>query len=273
MPTEMAKKMHKTDPYVFSSQFMCIPKAGRQTDFDEDWFHFGGLTYSGNEPVFFIDHDHYSEDRFEIDVDKASGAPPQRIPLSWMSKAILFDPIPGKPDPKEPNCRHGLIAAGKDPWGRRFCFESVRSDKVEMEICEEVLHLARKWGCAYIAVEEVVFSYLYQPLLKIVAEKLFDGWCPQIVGCETRGRQKEQRVKEDLRPVHQQHLWYYNRVGTSEIIEELTEFPHSTYKDVSDAMAYTDQVLKRPMTPHEGVMAYYRSEQETEERGITGYGF
>ncbi len=273
--TKKALQMHKADPFVFYAQYMCIPRAGKKMDFDEKWFHFGRIVYSGSEPVFSIDPAHYDPEVYDLESDLSDGPPPRLVPLNWMEKSILFDPIPGKESElkKAPNCKHGLIAAGKDPWGRRICFESHRSDANETEICYEVLNLAHKWGCAYIAIEEVNFSTLYAALISMVAERDYDGWCPQLVGCTTGGRQKEQRIREDLAPPHQNHFWYYNREGTSEIIEELTEFPHSTFKDCSDAEAYTDQVLHRPSTPHESMLNWYAEVQSSQDRGVTGYGY
>ncbi len=271
--TKKALQMHKVDAYHFWAQYMCVPKAGKKMDFADEWFRFGTITYSGSEPVFAIDREHYDPDIYEININEPRPNPPRLVPFSWIAKGIVFDPIPGKRDPKEPNCMHGVAAVGVDPWGRRIMFESFRSDSVEMDICLEVLQLARKWAAARIGIEEVNFSYLYQPLLKLVAEKEYGDWCPQIIGLITGGRQKEQRVIEDLKPTHQRGFWYYNRVGTSEAIEELTEFPHSTYKDVSDAHAYTDQLISRPDTPAESLQAMYRKHQDAEERGVTGYGF
>lgn len=273
--TKKALQMHKADPFVFWAQYMCVPRAGKKMDFDEKWFHFGKLVYSGQDPVFAIDPSHYNEEIRDLEADEGEGIPPRLIPLQWMEKAILFDPIPGKEMElrKEPNCRHGLVAVGKDPWGRRFCFESLRSDSNETEVCEEILRFAHKWGAAYIGIEEVNFSYLYQPMLRMISDKDWEGWCPHIMGCATRGRQKAQRIREDLAPTHQQGFWYYNREGTTEIIEELTEFPHSNFKDCSDAMAYTDTVIQRPLTPKESLNSYYSSKQGSQERGITGYGF
>ncbi len=273
--TKKALKMHKADPFVFWAQYMCVPRAGKKMDFDEKWFRFGKLVFSGKEPVFAIDSGHYDPEIFDLEADDGAGNPPRLVPLQWMEKAILFDPIPGKESElrKEPNCKHGLVAVGKDPWSRRFCFESVRSDSTETEVCLEILSLARKWGAAFIGIEEVNFSYLYQPLLQMIADKEFDGWCPHIVGCATGGRQKAQRIREDLAPPHQTGFWYYNRDGTREIIEELTEFPHSSFKDTSDAMAYTDAVCQRPLTPKESLSGYYAGKQSEQGRGITGYGF
>jgi len=273
--TKMARRMHKTNAFVFWSQFMCIPKAGKTLDFSEDWFHFGSITYTGSDPVFQIDKTHYNPDVYDLESTADEDNPPPRlIPLSWMSKAIIFDPIPGKESElrKEPNCKHGIVVVGKDPWSRRFCLEARYSSVNETEVSKELIELSHKWGAEYIGVEDVGFSCLYVPLIQMIADRDYEGRCPQLYGCETGGRQKEQRVREELAPTHQNHFWYYNRQGTQPIIQELTEFPHSEFKDCEDALAYTDQILQRPETPEEARLAWYSDMRKTQDRGLTGYG-
>ena len=79
-------------------------------------------------------------------------------------------------------------------------------------------------------------------------------------------------IMENLQAPHETGYWYYNQAGTAEIIEEITEFPHSMYKDTLDAESYTDEVLMRPDTPEESVRAFHDS-QTTNDRGLGGYGF
>jgi len=190
-----------------------------------------------------------------------------------MEKALIFDPIPGKESErkKETYCRHGIVVVGKDPWSRRFCLESERSDLNETEVCLRILELAEKWKVESIGIEAVNAFHLYGPLLTFTAERA-GAALPNIVYVEPEGRQKDQRIRSDLGPPHQTGFWYYNREGTSEIIQELTEYPHSQYKDVSDAMSYTDKVCQRPTTPEEARSAWYNERVVERSRGLTGYG-
>lgn len=257
-----------------NSQYMCIPKAGRTLDFADEWFRFGKLVYSGHEPVFSIDVKYYDPEIYDLEVDTSNVSPPRLIPLSWMEKALIFDPIPGKESErkKETYCRHGIVIVGKDPWGRRFCLESERSDLDETSICHRILELSQKWNVDSIGVEAVSAFYLYGPLLTQIAERYWGDYLPDIVYVEPEGRQKDQRIRQDLGPAHQNGYWYYNREGTSEAIQELTEFPHSTYKDVSDAQSYTDKACQRPSTPEEARSAWYSEKIVEQSRGLTGYG-
>lgn len=272
--TQKAKKMHKTDPFVFWAQYMCIPKAGRTLDFSDEWFRFGKLVYSGREPVFSIDKKYYDPEIYDLEASVPPEGPPRLIPLHWMEKAVIFDPIPGKESErkKETYCRHGLVVVGVDPWGRRFCLESERSDLSETEVCKRILELADKWEVASIGIEAVNAFHLYGPLLTMVAEKERKGWIPNLIYVEPEGQQKDQRIRSCLGPTHQNGFWYYNREGTSEAVQELTEFPHSQFKDVSDAQSYTDKVCLRPSTPEEARSSWYRERMVDHDRGLTGYG-
>ena len=274
--TQKALQMHKTDPFVFSAQYMCIPKAGRTLDFDDSWFHFGKLVYSGREPIFAIDPEHYDPEIYDQE-SQTPGAletqPPRLVPLSWISKAVIFDPVPGKESErkKETYCRHGIVVVGKDPWGRRFCFESQRSDENETDVCIRILELAQKWQVSTLGIEAVSAFYLYGPLMGFVAERSKLN-LPNLIYVEPEGREKMQRIRQDLGPAHQNGYWYYNHEGTAEAIEELTEFPHGTYKDVVDAQSYTDRVCIQPLTPDEARSAWYTERVTQRDRGITGYG-
>jgi hypothetical protein len=272
--TQKAKQMCKTDPFVFWAQYQCVPRAGRTMDFDDAWFRFGKLTYSGNEPVFAIDKKYYDAEIYDIEAAVPVEGPPRLVPLSWMEKAIIFDPIPGKESErkKETYCRHGLVAVGVDPWGRRFCLESERSDLNETEICHRLLELSQKWSVNSIGIEAVNAFHLYGPLISLLSERDWDGYLPNLIYVEPEGRQKDQRIRSDLGAPHQLGFWYYNRQGTSEIIQELTEFPHSQFKDVSDAMSYTDKVCLRPTTPEEARSDWYNERVTENSRGLTGYG-
>ena len=272
--TQKARQMMKADPFVFHSQYQCVPRAGRTLDFDDSWFRFGSLTYSGKEPVFAIDKKYYDPEIYDLEAQVPADGPPRLIPLSWMEKAIIFDPIPGKESErrKETYCRHGLVAVGVDPWGRRFCLESERSDLNETEVCHRVLELSQKWGVDSIGIEAVNAFHLYGPLISLLSERDWDGYLPNLIYVEPEGRQKDQRIRQDLGPMHQNGFWYYNREGTSEAIQELTEFPHSQFKDVSDAQSYTDKVCQRPSTPEEARSAWYNERVTDQSRGLTGYG-
>lgn len=269
--TKKAKQMAKTDSFHFNSQFQCIPRAGKDLAFSEDWMRLGKIVYTGTEPVFRINDDHYDPEI--LDLESEMDEAPQYIPLNWMHKAVILDPIPGKPSElkQEPNCHHGLIVVGKDPWGRRFCLESARYRMPPTEVFHKVMELYQKWACSLVAIEEVNFSYVFQPLFQLLAQAHYEI-VPDIIPTSTKGRQKLERIRQNLQSPHENGFFYYNEKGTSEIIQEITEFPHCETLDVIDAQSYTDEVLQRPETPNQFYQSWYEEKSSDQERGPCGYG-
>ena len=272
MSTRQAKKILKRDPYVNSAQYMCQPRPGKETSFADEWFKYGKIVYSGSEPVFKINTSDFDPEVFDIEVPMGE-SPTQFVPLSWMSKAVIFDPIPGKPSElkQSPNSFHGLVAVGKDPWGRRYCFESARHRCPPEEIFELVMDMLTKWKTQTLGMEDMSFVYVYQPLFRQLAQRRYD-WEPVIIGTEPVGRHKDERILSMLQSPLQTGFWYFNEKGTTEVIQEMSEHPHANVKDCEDALSYTDEILQRPETPGEMVESHYRKMQ-SEDRGVCGYGF
>ena len=271
MSTRQAKKIIKRDPYVNMCQYQCQPKPGKETSFSNDWFRYGKIVYSGNEPVFKINQSNYDPEVYDIEVS-TDEPPTQFVPLSWMAKAVVLDPIPGNPAKikREGSSYHGLVAVGKDPWGRRYCFESLRSRCSPEEIFDLAMEMMNKWKTQTLGMEDMSFVYVYQPLFRQLAERKY-SWEPVIVPTEPKGRQKEERILNMLQGALETGFWYFNEVGTTEVIQEMSEHPHSASKDCEDALSYTDEVLQRPETPGEMERSYYSS-RESENRGLCGYG-
>jgi hypothetical protein len=272
MSTRQAKKILKRDPYVNSAQYMCQPKPGKETSFADEWFRYGKIVYSGQEPIFRINNSNFDPEIYDIEVS-TSEPPTQFIPLSWMSKAVIFDPIPGKPSDlkKEPNSFHGAVAVGKDPWGRRYCFESQRFRCSPEEAFENVMSLLSKWKTQTLGMEDLSFVYVYQALFRQLAQRRYD-WEPIIIATEPKGRQKPERILSNLQSSLETGYWYFNEKGTTEVIQEMSEHPHSQTMDCEDALAYTDEVIFRPETPGEMERSHYQR-VKGEDRGICGYGF
>jgi len=249
---------------------MCLPKPGRETSFDTDWFRYGKIVYSGQNPVFRINDENYDKDI--MDLEAVSEDAPQFIPLEWMTKALLFDPIPGDPRKlrQDPECFHGLVVVGKDPWGRRFCLDSARYRCTPEEIFDKIMILMEKWYTRTLALEEVSFMYVFEPLFRLLAETRYQ-WCPDMLSVSPGGRHKDDRILSGLQTANETGFWYYNQASTTDVLQELAEFPHATSKDILDALSYTDEILVRPETPAEKIKSYHSL--RSEDRGICGYGF
>ena len=270
--TKKAKRMLKTDSFQAWSQYMCLPKAGKQQDFNESWLRGGRIATSGREPVFIINDSDYNREIYDLECGDDHA--PQFIPLSWMSKALILDPAPSKPtDIKaEPSAGNGIVVVGKDPWGRRFALDCGLYRETEIEILHRCVAFCQQWGVAQISVEEVNFSAVYQALFTYVIEREYRDFRPDFFPCYTEGRNKDVRIKNLLRAPMQDGYWYFNSASTQRLVQEIAEYPHSATKDLIDALAYTDEVIQRPDTPSEQVFTHYRKRLATTERGITGYG-
>jgi hypothetical protein len=271
MSTRQAKQILKRDPYINSSQYQCQPKPGKEVSFADEWFRYGKIVFSGTEPVFKINTANFDPEIYDIEVS-TNEPPTQFVPLNWMSKAVILDPIPGKPTDlkREPNSFHGMVAVGKDPWGRRFCFESKRLRCPPEEVFEETMQMLIKWKTQLLGMEDLSFVYVYQALFRQLAQRRYD-WEPVIIPTEPKGRQKDERILSQLQPPLQTGYWYFNEKGTTEVIQEMSEHPHSNTKDCEDALSYTDEIIYRPETPGEMQQSHYRKMQSG-DRGLCGYG-
>jgi hypothetical protein len=281
-----------------NSQYQCQPKAGRDQSFDESWDGHFHLIHMGEEPAILIDHTggHDSFQPHIFDLDCGEEFAPQVVPLIQCEKAIILDPAPSKQAEvrRDPKARNGIVVVAVDPWGRRFCLESIPSRDGPTEILELLISLYRKWAGRRIAIEEVNFSALYQPLWTRILEldPRYQDVRPEFAATYPRGRDKIQRIRDNLIPVHENFLWYYNtgeapldrssgrlasgpastRAGPcAYILKEKSEFPYSETVDLLDGLSYTDEVLARPATPAEERRS--RSRGRDEYRGVTGYGF
>ena len=272
--TQQAKEMYEQDPFVFMSQYMCIPMSGRTTSFDHSWLRYGKVdTDERGEPYFEIKKSDYNPRIMHADLAEIEEYAPQRVPLSSMNKVILIDPAPSKRSDKrqEPRARNGIVVVGKDPWDRRFCLESLPLREDPVEVLHTVVKLMQKWSTDRVAVEEVVFSAIYIPLWSAIMKNEYPEVFPEWMALLPKGRDKDQRIFA-MAGVMKEGFWYYNEPETGYIVQETLEFPNGETKDLLDAQSYTDEAISRGLTPDEenyGEMEMY--EQSFGRSSITGY--
>jgi hypothetical protein len=286
--TKKAHRMRDTDNFVFAAQYQCIPKAGRDQAFDpadNGAFH---IVWEGKEPVMFLDktgrYDEFNGSVFELDMEDAPHSAPQVVPLSWCAKCIIIDPAPAKQAEIRANrhANNAMVVCAVDPWGRRFNLEARTARVGPEEILEQMVAMARTWQAWVWSVEEVTFSALYQPLWSTIMslrEDLRDcnpEWHP----VSPEGRDKHARIRNNLMPLSQAGLLYYN-MGHPEsqmpgcpsgyLLKELEEFPNGQVIDTIDAWSYLGESVQKPPTPEARQAAWYRRKSDP-GRGITGYG-
>ena len=268
--TAQAKRMYERDPFVFASQYQCIPQAGREVAFDKTWVHPCTVEVSNSgELQMRIHRDHYDPTRVHTAV--SSEQAPNLVPLHWCDRAILIDPAPTKRGERstEPRARNGIVVVALDPWGRAFTLADCPLREDPVTVLENVVTLAHEWKVVKVGIEEVNFSAVYAPLwTTILRSKHPDmelSFCPLL----TRGEDKDTRISA-LKGPHREGLWYYNVDRCGYVLQELLEYPNGETRDLIDAQAYWRQILSRPATPDEQSQAYYAF-RDTGRDKYTGY--
>lgn len=274
--TNKAKEMYETDQFVFSSQYMCIPRSGRDVAFDPSWIRYGGVQLRGDtnpQPYFIIEKAFFDSSKIHAELDGQLA--PQMVPLSWCSKAVILDPAPppgSSEQNRERRARNGIVVMAKDPWGRRFTLEAIGIRDEPTVILNKIIELCEKWTTDVVAIEEVNFSAIYAPMWSALIPYTHP-FAPRIqfFPLATEGKQKDVRISAMKNP-HSQGLWYYNRADSAYAVQELSEYPNGETRDLMDAMAYTDKVLIRPDTPDEQTTHMWMGKRQEYERcPITGY--
>jgi hypothetical protein len=283
--TAKAYQMRNADPFVFSAQYQCVPQAGKNQSFATEWDGHFYVDQLDGEPCIKITKTggRSGFDSTIFDTDSGDDWAPEWVPLYLCERAIILDPAPSKPSElrKERLAKNGIVVVAKDPWGRRFNLESLSSREGPTDILRRCVHLYWKWKINKIAIEEVNFSAVYAPLWEEILrlDPAYENVHPEWMITLPEGRDKDQRIREDLIPIHENFLWYYNMGDpnssiappSATVLKEKKEFPHGSTKDTLDAQAYTDSILTRPETPDE--LHSRRLKQRHEYRGVTGYGF
>jgi hypothetical protein len=138
-------------------------------------------------------------------------------------------------------------------------------------VLSKLMELYQHWAADRIGIEEVNFSAVYAPFMSYIVRADY-GLTPTFVPLETRGRRKETRIHDNLKPAFESAMWYINRDDCAELVQELLEYPNSLTCDLVDALAYTDEAVQRPSTPDERERAWRLARREQQSYGITGYG-
>lgn len=269
--TEKARKMAQDDPYVFSSQYQCIPRAGRETSFDREWLRTCEIVEGrGGELCIRIPKEHYDGKRVHAQV--AGETAPDLVPLAWCDKAILVDPAPHRKGDKhaEPKARNGLVAVAQDPWGRHFCLQAVGLREDPLTVMTALVWMSCYWGIDKVGIEEVNFSKVYAPLWNIILRQRHPELEFRWVSLETKGQDKDVRIRSLLAP-HREGLFYYYEPRTKHILQELLEYPNGETRDLVDALAYCRQALSRPLTPEEEEVSWYRTASSEGRDKYTAY--
>lgn len=270
-----ARDANKGDAAVFWAQMMCVPKAGSDQSFSQDWVRYGLCDPTENEPVFYIEAPYYSKDVGWVTAD--GDKPTQEVPLRLMHKAIILDPAPSErtAQSKEPRARNAIIVEGLDCWGRRFLLETWAKRADYTETISKCFELSQKWHTDRLFVEEVNFSTVYRHW--IAREQRPDGHYKDshlaVQPLSPKGREKDTRILSRTAS-WQAGLYYVNRGLCNQFLTEFAEYPHSSTRDLLDCMGYDADpgVLTRPESGFELKLRRYREHKMDEGRDtVTRY--
>jgi hypothetical protein len=251
--TEELQRERASRPFYFAAQRQNVPKAGKEQSFDTEWLRYGHVDTTKGEWVFVIDSDFYDPKISEIDLEKDEGAP-KVVPLAWMEKCLLWDPAPSEQSDRnrERNARNGLAMVGKDPWGRLF----VLSAKGYQLDPEEMMRLAIRdclhWGSAKAAVEEVNFSKVYKHFARYLMRKEFPKDHITFIPQKAEKQSKDARIM-GLIPDFRSGFVYLNEPACRQLVQEYTEYPYGTTRDIMDALAQHKKCVFRPLTVEESL--------------------
>lgn len=239
--------MQRSDPYSFSSQFMCKPRPGKEIAFEYEWLRFGAV----RGDTFVIEDASFNP---SINPAGVPEKPTRAVPLAAMEKCILVDPIPdGETERRlEPGCRHAVVPLGRDYFGRRFFLPGMWAGRCDpLDLINIILDLCGALSCDRVGIEKVAFSVVYRHWLR---EESRRRSIPHLtlIDLEPGRRQKDARIRAKIAPTRQ-GIYYVDRGVEREFVREYLEYPYGTTRDILDAWAYDDEagILPRPLSPEE----------------------
>ncbi len=273
---EMLHKERERDPFYFSAQMMCMPRAGKEQAFAPEWLRSFEIS-DDREPIIRIQSQHYSEEVTQLTDERGNFVrAPQEFPLFWCSRVMLVDPASADENVKTRSsyARTGIVIVACDPWGRRFVLDCWAGKANPDDVIQQIWRLASKWKVTRVGIEEVTFSIVYQYWLQREAQRR--GEYLSIQPLKPKGRHKEDRITQ-LIPGFQRGFYYLNAkerdVGL--LKREYLDYPYAQTRDLMDALAYNEEVLKAPETPS---VLTGRDREDDEYRlnrkhlDVTGYG-
>lgn len=178
-----------------------------------------------------------------------------------LDKIILIDPaMVGKA---------GFLVTGTDQKMNIYILEAMKEEWKPPELVEEIFKQVLKWRPRIVAIEEVLFSGLFQHWLK--REMSIRGISFKVVPVKTRGKQKEARVL-GLSNYFSSGQIYFNQ-SQKDLIDEFYEFGASDNIHMLDAMAYGPELWRVGVNSRR-IDMYRDSELKllSDRDPITGYG-
>jgi hypothetical protein len=247
--TDDALAILRKNPKVWAAQYVNDPHEGF-AEFDPSWKRYYYWT---------------RKDRVQIFLGQSG------VPTSYAVRdldiVILIDPaVTGKP---------GIVVTGTDDKMRVYILEAIKKPMKPHEFIDQVFRLVQRWWPRVVAIEEVVFSAMYEPWIK--REMSIRNIRFNIVPLKPK---KLKGVEDHSKPGRVRGLSNYFSAGQiffnenqTELIEEYDNFGATDDYHLLDALAYGPEVWRNGLIAkqHE---TYRRLEDEMlrDSRDIlTGY--
>lgn len=273
--TDYLLKYQQSHPTVFACMMQNEPVAGEDLSFQAEWLREAkrvGEPGADDEAVTIPDP------HFDPKITVLEEEAPRTVPLHWMTKTLLVDPSPTEQRDRkqQPNARTALVMKGHDPWGRRFWLDLWAGNEDPIALCRRMIRMCLDWGTDRFAVEEVVFSKVYAPVVRYVAQREFGGVFLHYVPLRPGRRDKDTRIAGKASSFAG-GFEYVLPECRALLAEEYLTFPYSPTRDLLDAGAYDEDpgVLPRPESPDEWEeRAFLEHQSRTGEDGRdpwTGY--
>jgi hypothetical protein len=251
------------DPYGFGAQMMNQPRPGKEQSFDPAWLRWGLV--KGDK--FTISRPHYTEN---VPHPTEGIPPPRSVRIANMQKAILLDPAPSEQTDRrrEPGARNGLVVEGCDAWGRRYILETLGVRIDPLDVINLIFQLCDKWGTNLVGIEEVVFSLVYRHWLRREA-RLRNRHIRTFI-LKPGKRDKDTRITAKI-PACREGVYYLNQEATQSFYQEYVEYPYGQTRDLLDAWAYDEEVVRRPLSSAEALERSYQQGDRGTRDAVTGY--
>jgi hypothetical protein len=213
---------------IFPERFT-VESLRRLKESDPDNFYANYLNNPGASEAFFKEeHFRYYERLKDGDITYFSDAGPRRDNVWNMHRIMFFDPaVKGGA---------GLVVTGtnSEKFPKVFILDAQEPRKKTDELLALLFNMARKWKIQTLVVEKVLFSELYEPLLRRMMREQRTFFEIEMV--TTRQQVKEERVKGLIPWMANEQIWFHD--SQSLLINQFRQFGLIKEYHMLDAVAY-----------------------------------
>jgi predicted phage terminase large subunit-like protein len=238
----------RQDSKVWNSQYVNNPFEGG-SNFQPEWLrYYHWKINNGRTRKLIKFNGSESSETTEIDVED-------------LDKVILIDPAM--------NGLAGFIVTGTDRNMDIFVLEAMKKEWKPPELVELIFQQVLKWRPRVVAIEEVLFSGLFQHWL--AREMMIRGIKFRIIPVKTRQKAKDARVL-GLSNYFSAGQIYFQQ-GMKDLINEFLEFGATDDYHMLDALAYGPELWKAGINVRR--QDFYNSVENkllADRDGNTGYG-